>query len=109
MPKTQVDGQFRFRIRKAPGGSYASVDAFKASPAFTTIQNIVEGRPDTIGTMYVSYKFYEGDVWIRYDFADENSRVAFKNYVLASGQDLGQNLPQLGIDQSTFPTYGFLA
>ena len=42
--KTQVDGQFRFRIRKAPNGPYASVEAFKASPAFSAVNNIVEGN-----------------------------------------------------------------
>ena len=107
--KTQVDGQFRFRIRKAPNGPYASVEAFKASPAYSTINNVVEGRPDTVGTVYVSYKLYEGDVWVRYDFEDENSRVAFKDYVLEAGHDLGLKSIEVGLDFATFPTYGFLA
>ena len=63
---------FRFRIRKAPGNPHATVEAFKASPAFTTITNAVAGKPETVGTVYVSYKLYEGAVWVRYDFDDED-------------------------------------
>ena len=57
----------------------------------------------------VSYKLYEGDVWVRYDFEDENSRVAFKDYVLEAGHDLGLKPTEAGLDFATFPTYGFLA
>lgn len=100
---------FRFRIRKAPGNPHASVDAFKASPAFTTIQNAVAGKPETVGTVYVSYKLYEGSVWVRYDFDNEESRLAFRQYVLDAGIDLGDTPGRLGMDHESFPTYGFLA
>jgi len=100
---------FRFRIRKAPGNPYASVEAFKASPAFTTIQNAVAGKPETVGNVYVSYKLYEGSVWVRYDFENETARLAFRQYILDSNIDLGETPGRLGMDQDTFPSYGFLA
>jgi hypothetical protein len=63
---------FRFRVRKAPGAPHASVEAFKASPGFATVTNAIAGKPETVGTVHVSYKLYEGSVWVRYDFDDEN-------------------------------------
>ena len=105
---------FRFRVRKAPGNPYQSVEAFKASPAFTTIQNAVAGKPDTVGTVYVSYKLYEGSVWVRYDWEDETKRLVFRDYIVAGGFDFGdfEQGKQLFRNQNNpdgFPTYGFLA
>lgn len=100
---------FRFRVRKAPGNPYQSVEAFKASPAFTTIQNAVAGKPDTVGTVYVSYKLYEGSVWVRYDFTNEQEFLAFRQYILDANIDLGDKPREVGMDPTSFPSYGFLA
>lgn len=104
-----VDENFRFRIAKAPGNPHASVDAFKATPACTVINDAVAGQPESAGTVYVSYKLYEGSVWVRYDFDDENARLAFRQYILDSNIDLGETPGRLGMDSETFPSYGFLA
>jgi hypothetical protein len=100
---------FRFRVRKAPGAPHASVEAFKASPGFATVTNAIAGKPETVGTVHVSYKLYEGSVWVRYDFDDENARLAFRQYILDSNIDLGETPGRLGMDSETFPSYGFLA
>ena len=105
---------FRFRICKAAGGPHASVDAFKASPAYTVIQDAVAGKPESTGTVYVSYKLYEGDVWVRWDFTNETERLAFRQYIIDSGVDVGdfEAGKQSFRNQQNpdgFPTYGFLA
>jgi len=104
-----ANDNFRFRIIKAPGGEYSTVDAFKASPAYASIQTLLAGKPEASGTIHVSYKLYEGGVWIRYDFDNEEARLAYKQYVLDAGSDLGQKPNEVGLDNETFPTYGFLA
>tara|TARA_B100000941_G_scaffold290269_1_gene271804 strand:- start:749 stop:1078 length:330 start_codon:yes stop_codon:yes gene_type:complete len=105
---------FRFRICKAAGGPHASVDAFKSTPHFTSIENAVSGKPEAVGKVYVSYKLYEGDVWVRWDFENEEERLAFRQYVIDSGADLGdfEAGKQSFRNQQNpdgFPTYGFLA
>jgi hypothetical protein len=100
-----VDENFRFRIAKAPGNPHASVDAFKATPACTVINDAVAGQPESAGTVYVSYKLYEGSVWIRYDWENETKRLAFKEYVVAGNFDFGD----FEAGKADIPKYGFLA
>ena len=106
--------EFRFRISKAAGGPHASVEAFKATPAYTVINDAVAGKPESTGTVYVSYKLYEGDVWVRWDFQNEADQKVFRDYIVNSGVDLGD----FAVGKSAFknqknpdgfPTYGFLA
>ena len=109
-----ADAEFRFRIAKAPGNPHASVDAFKATPAYTVINDAVAGKPEGTGTVYVSYKLYEGSVWVRYDWENETKRLVFRDYIVAGGFDFGdfEQGKQLFRNQNNpdgFPTYGFLA
>ena len=112
--RTKMADEFRFRISKAAGGPHASVDAFKSTPHFTTIQSAVSGKPESVGNVWVSYKLYEGDVWVRWDFDTEEERIAFRDYINTSGVDVGDF--QVGkqsfkgkLNPDGYPTYGFLA
>ena len=85
------------KLRRAPGSPYASIEEYKASPAYADQMSAIDGFTPGVIDVVCKYKLLNGDIWVQYTFAD-SELDAWKAYIVTTDYDMGVSSNQLGFD-----------